>query len=92
MGLTERLPRGWNAPPFVVLTLYQLLYATPLLVLVALLQLLSYVVWMRSLLPRLQPSDERLLLREMLREIMTSQARAYSAVVLWSLEFPRSRL
>jgi len=41
-----------------------------------------YLVWMRSLLPRLQPSGERL----SLQESMTNQARTHNVVVLWLLE------
>jgi hypothetical protein len=41
-----------------------------------------YLVWMRYLLRRLQPSDESL----SLRESITSQAHAHSAVGLWLLE------
>jgi len=41
-----------------------------------------HLVWMRSLLRELQPSDERL----SLQESMTAQARAYSATGLWLLE------
>jgi hypothetical protein len=41
-----------------------------------------YLVWMRYWLRRLQPSDERL----SLQESMTSQARAFSPLVLWLLE------
>jgi hypothetical protein len=69
-------------PILVALGLYLLFYAVPLFVLVGLLGLLFHVVWVRNLLPRLQPSDERL----SRQEIMTSQARAYSAAFLWSGE------
>jgi hypothetical protein len=41
-----------------------------------------YLLWMRSLLPRLEPSSERLS-RE---ECMTTQARLHGAVGLWLLE------
>jgi hypothetical protein len=51
-------------------------------IIIAALLLGFYLVWMRSLLPRLQPSDERL----SLQESMTSQARQYSAMGLWLLE------
>jgi hypothetical protein len=41
-----------------------------------------YLLWMRSLLSRLQRSDERL----SLQESMTTQARLHSGAVLWLLE------
>jgi hypothetical protein len=41
-----------------------------------------YLVWMRYLLRRLQPADERLTLRES----VTAQAHAHSAAGLWLLE------
>ena len=41
-----------------------------------------YLIWMWRLLPRMQRSDEKL----SLQESMTTQARAHSPTVLWSLE------
>jgi hypothetical protein len=51
-------------------------------VIIAALLLGFYLVWMLSLLHRLQPSDERL----SLQESMTTQAHLHSAAGLWLLE------
>jgi hypothetical protein len=51
-------------------------------IIIAALLLGFYLAWMWSLVPRLQPSHERL----SLQESMTSQARLHNAVVLWLLE------